>query len=292
MSRRTRLFVALIAVIGVLLVAAFSVAGCGPISARLNSMKIKGDWYQSTTGLKWTFTSDGKLVGPVGVGSSTPTTIPYKVVAGNKIEFSNGAKSWTVDIKKLTRQELVTHDPTSNQDGQFFRDLSKTDYAQTRSQVAAGALAAIKRFPGIEPKAKIVWVSTPPSGDIPAWPLWPTSSLARYKSFWDWNNVQPAGYDVQTSGSGLNASYGIVFRRSIPATDQLDTAYKTSGLIVEPGGPLIDVGYTKAMAQYPAGTFVYMNETLLYSLGDGYVLGLRNGPSEQYGFIPYTYKKR
>lgn len=253
--------------------------------------QLKGVWYQSSTGLKYDFTSPTQLVIPI-TQPNGGNTIGYKIVDDNKLAFTQNGATQVLEIKKLDGDQLVTHDPASGQDKAYFRDLGRTDFAQNRAKIAAGALAAIKRFPTIVPQAKIVWTVVPPSGNMPAWPLWSTSTMDVYRKAWSWSDVKAADASVDTSGSGSSTGYAVVFKRTVPTAETL-TASSQGGRIVEPGGPFIDVGYSASMAKYPAGTFVYLSSGIMvYSLGGGYALGVRVGPSESVGFVPYTYRQR
>jgi hypothetical protein len=266
-------------------------AGCaGQTAAPATYARLKGAWYQSATGLKYDFASPTLLVLP-SMQPNGGNTIKYEILAGNKIALTQNGATKVEVIERLDEQVLVTRDPANGKAETYFRDLGKTAFAQTRAKIAAGALTALKRFPTIGPRSKIVWTTAPPSGSVSPWPSWPTSSIARYRTAWDWSTVKRSSSDVKVSGSGVNAGYAVVFERSVPTAKDLATYSARTGLIADPGGPLIEVGYSAATAKYPAGTFVYVRGGLIYSLGDGYALGVLIGPTEARAFAPYTYHR-
>jgi len=250
--------------------------------------RLKGVWYESTEGLKYDFASETQIVLP-SAQSNGSNTVQYSILDNSRLSLTYDGGTQILEIKRLDGQELVTHNPTTGADKTYFRDFNKTALAQARAKMANGALAALKRFPTIDPRPEIVWTVAPPSGNVPPWPTWPTSTIERYKTAWDWNDVRRSQSDVKISGSGADAGYGVAFQRSVPTTDELAAYYARTGQVVDPGGPLIDVGYSASKAKYPAGTFIYVKGGMLYSLGDGYALGLRIGQTEDRAFAPYTY---
>jgi hypothetical protein len=275
----------------VLVLALVAAAGCTQSASEKTYSKLKGVWYQSVTGSKYDFASETQLVLP-DVQANGGNTIDYKILDGTKIALTQNGVTQVSEIKTLDEQTLVTHNPATGEDRTFFRDLKNTDFAKAREKLIAGALAALKRFPTIDPVAKIVWTVTPPSGNIPAWPLWPTSSIARFKTAWSWTDFGRSSDEITSSGTGADAGYAITFTRSVPTTEQLDAYFAKSGKVVGPGGPLIDVGYSSTVATYPAGTFVYRNDSMIYSLGGGYAIGVKIGETAVQGFSPYTYRNQ
>jgi hypothetical protein len=115
--------------------------------------------------------------------------------------------------------------------------------------------------------------------------------MARYKTAWNWSDIRRASSDLKSSGSGANAGYAVICERSVPTTEEISAYYSKTKQVVEPGGPMIEVGYSTSMTKYPAGTFVYVKGGMLYSLGGGYALGVRHGVTEDQGFMPYTYRR-
>ncbi len=276
----------------VLVLVLLAAAGCTQSASDVTYSKLKGVWYESSSGLQYDFASRTQLVLPE-VQANGGNTIKYEILDGTKIALAQDGATQVSEIKTLDEQTLVTHNPTTGANKTFFRDLKKTDFAKAQEKMVAGALAALKRFPTIEPKQKIVWTTVPPSGgDIPPWPLWPTSSIARYKTAWNWIDFTRASNEITSSGTGADAGYAITFERSVPTTEQLDAYYAKTGIVVGPGGPLIDVGYSSTVATYPAGTFVYQGDIMIYSLGEGYALGVRIGATKAQGFTPYTYRNQ
>lgn len=268
---------------------AVSTTGCSSLNSKMTYSGLKGVWYLTSTGGRYDFVSETRLVMP-SVQKDGGNAIAYGILPGNKLELNIGGATQVVDIKKLDANQLVVGDFSGGADRTYVRNLNDTAWFKERAKIADGALSALKRFGQISPSPKIVWIVDPPSGDIQPWPLWSTSSLARYRDAWNWDNIKRSSSDVKSQGSGDSAGYSVSFRRAVPTTQDVAAYLVKTGQTVEAGGPFVDVGYSLSKAKYPAGAFLYVGGGLLYSLGDGYAMKLKIGPGEAQGFTPYTYR--
>lgn len=268
-------------------VACLGMTGCSP--EKRTAAKLHGTWYENLTGQPYDFVSDSQLVLPE-VLSNGSNAESYSVIGSDKLSLTQGDLIHVIDITKLTNQELETHDAAADTTNRYFRNLDDTAWAKNRTAIADGALPALKRFPNIAPKPDIMWLSAEPTDTADVWTKWPTSSMQRYAKAWDWAGItRNSAVSLITSGTSDTEGFALDFNRVVPTTQKLSAYESATGQHVIAGSPHIAVGYSDSMKQYPAGTFLYLNSQLLYSLGGGYAIHVYVGPTEADGFAPGTH---
>lgn len=270
-----------------LLVVCVSTTACS--AEKRTAAKLHGTWYEDLTGQPYQFISDTQLVLPTALSNGS-NAVTYSVIGSDKISLTQGELIHVIDITTLNKTELDTHDAVATTNQRYFRNLEDTTWAKNRATVANGALPALRRFPSISPKPDIVWVSAEPTDTADVWKRWPTSSIQRYAKAWDWTGIsRNNAAALVTSGTADTEGYAIDFNRSLPTTEQISAYESATGQRVDAGSPHIAVGYSDSMKQYPEGSFIYLNGQLLYSLGEGYAINVRVGPTEADGFAPGTH---
>lgn len=282
-SKRLGILLSLLLVLAVCLIT----AGCSP--AKRTADKLHGLWYEDQTGQPYEFISDTQLVLPSAMSNGS-NAVNYSIIGSDRISLSESDVVHIISISKLTKTELDTHDPVAASTTRYFRDIEDTAWAKSRAAVADGALPAIKSFPTITPKADIVWLSAEPTDTADVWKKWPTSSIQRYAKAWSWSDIQRnTASSLVTSGTTGAEAFAIDFNRTVPTQQQISAYESSTGQPVSAGSPHIAVGYSSTFSQYPAGSFLYLNSSLLYSLGNGYAISVNAGPTEQDGFSPGTH---
>lgn len=260
--------------------------GCSP--AKRTASQLHGVWYEDKTGAPYDFISDTQLVLPTPLSNGS-NAVAYSVIDGDKISMTQSDVIHVINITKLDDTELDTHDPASATDNKYFRNVEDTAWGKNRAVIANDALIAIKNFPNLTPKPQIVWASAEPTNSADVWKKWPTSSMARYAKAWSWSDItRNEAVSLVTSGTTGAQGFAVDFNRTVPTQQQL-ASFETSDSKVSAGSQYIAVGYSDSMSQYPAGTFIYLNSNLLYSLGAGFAINVQVGPTLADGFAPGTH---
>jgi hypothetical protein len=277
----------LLLVVAIALFACLALAGCS--AEKQTAAKLHGVWYEDQTGQEYDFISDTQLVLPSPLSNGS-NAVSYQIVDGDKISMSQSDVVHVIDITKLDDNELDTHDPAAASDQKYFRSLDDTTWAKNRASIVGNALAALKNFPNITPQSDIVWASSKPTDKADVWVNWPTSSIARYARAWSWSDItRNTAVSLVSSGTTGSEGYAVDFNRTVPTAQQLSAYQSQTGQTVLAGSPHIAVGYSSQMTSYSAGTFVYLNSELLYSLGGGFMINVHVGPTEADGFSPSTH---
>jgi len=282
-SRRLRIVLAL----SLLVVTCLAATACSP--AKRTAEKLHGVWYEDQTGQTYDFISDTQLVLPTTLSNGS-NAVNYSVIGSDRISLQQADVVHVISITKLDKNELDTNDPVAASTNKYFRNLEETTWAKNRQAIANGALPALKAFPTITPKPNIVWLSNEPTDSADMWTKWPTSSMARYAKAWTWGDIaRNSTASLVTSGTTGSQAFAVDFNRTIPTQQQLDAYQSSTGEKVTAGLAHIAVGYSSDFANYPAGTFIYINSRLLYSLGSGYAISVDVGPTAADGFQPGTH---
>jgi hypothetical protein len=256
----------------------------------MTASRLHGTWYEDVTGQPYEFISDTQLVLPVA-DSTGSNAVTYSVIGTDKLSMTQGQLIHVIDITKLDGTELDTRDAAASTTNRYFRKLEDTAWAKNRASAEAGALPALKNFPNIVPQAKITWLSAEPTSSADVWKNYPTSSIQRYAKAWDWAGItRNEAASLVASGAAGSEGFAIDFVRVVPSAQQLSTYTGSTGQSAIAGSPYIAVGYAGSMKQYPAGSFVYLNSRLLYSLGGGFAIDVQAGPTAADGFVPGTHQ--
>ena len=248
------------------------------------SDRLSGTWYESRTGAPYRFLSSSMLVVPhaqAGGGNA----VEYKVVDGNQLDIITDGSHRVSIIKSITPQTLTLADPLSGVEQPFYRTATKTRFVHA---LEASAAAALSDFGATTPNPHIVWLAPKPTAKTADWTGWDANSIAAYGTAWDWRGTTRDATPVLVSGIGDASGFSFGFARHAPTTQQLAALEGDTGIVCVPGASHIDVGYSEAAAKYPAGTMVYLPSGLIYSLGNGFAVGVR--PDElNKGFVPLTH---
>ena len=246
--------------------------------------ELRGVWYEDSSGARYEFMAGGDLILPrkrLGGGN----TATYSVVPDKRLRVDNAGVVAVDTITRLDDQQLVLTSPSDGTTRTFFRDYAKTTVGKERTIRIDGGLAALKRFPSINPLPKIVWLQKAPKSSESTWTKWPTDSIARYKQAWDWSGIHWDGAPGGWSGTGDETVFSVDFPRPVPGKSG-----KGMTATMSPGLARIAVAYSASWKTYPAGTYVYTSRGMLYSLGDGYMMGVGIGKTQAEGFFPFTRK--
>ena len=284
-DRRTS-WIFTLAVLAVMATVALSLSGCllRPKAADVSN-ELSGTWYESRTGAPYRFLSSSMLVVPhsqAGGGNA----VEYKILDGDQLDFiTNGSHRISI-IKSITPQALILADPLSGAEEPFCRDATKTLFVRS---MEASAKAAISDYATTTPDSSIVWLAPKPTGQDSEWTSWDPTSMATYGTIWDWGGIARDATPILVSGIGDASGYSFGFTRKVPTTKQIAALDGDTGITGLPGYSHIDVGYSEAAAQYPAGTMVYLPSGLIYSLGDGFAIGVTLDRINK-GFLPLTHR--
>jgi hypothetical protein len=262
-----------------------SAVGCASTEQRTLEA-LRGAWYDDGTGLKYEFVSDAELVVPE-TQPDGGNTVKYSIVSGDNLRIENAGVVRIAKITELTDEKLVLAASAANEAGVYYREWAKTTVGKKQTQLIEGALEAAGRFAATRPMGGIVWISTRPSGKGSGWTTWPTTTIGRYRTAWDWTSLTAAEGSVDASGTGEKAVYTVSLVRTPPTQEELDAKGGKSG-VLKTGGPRLPVGFSAAFKKQPAGTLFYTERGMLYSLGEGYAIGVRIGLTQEEGFWPMT----
>ncbi len=250
--------------------------------AASTSSPLLGTWYESRTGAPYRFVSASMLVVPhtqTGGGNA----VEYRILDGDKLDIIADGSHRVSIIKSANSQGFVLEDPLSGKDQPFLRDSTKTAFVHS---MEASAQLAISNFETTTPDPTIVWLAPRPKDA--EWPDWNAGSIAAYGVTWDWGGIVRDGTPIRVSGVGDASGYSFTFSRRVPTAKQLAAVDGDTGIATTPGSAKIDVGYSAAAVRYPAGTMVYLPSGLVYSLGDGFAMGVALDKENQ-SFLPLTH---
>jgi hypothetical protein len=278
--RSAKLLCSLLAL--VLLLAA---AGCASTEQRTLE-SLRGAWYDDATGLKYEFVSDAELVVPE-TQPDGGNTVKYSIVSGDNLRIENAGVVRIAKITELTDEKLILAASAANEAGVYYREWANTTVGRKQARLIDGAMEAAGRFPKIRPLGGIVWTSARPSGKGSGWTTWPTTTMGRYRTGWDWTSLTATETSIDASGTGDAAVYTVSLGRTPPTQEELDAKGEKPG-VLKTGGPHLPVGYSPSFKKQPAGTLFYTERGMLYSLGEGYAIGVRIGLTQAEGFWPMT----
>jgi hypothetical protein len=266
--------------------ALLAAASCSrPLAQSSDTSKLLGAWYDNTTGDEYKFISDSMLVVPhVQTGGGNAVT--YRIVDGDKLDILSGGSHHVSVIESVTAERLELADPVNGAKQYFYRNITRTQHLKS---VEASARVAVSEFGTVTPDPTIVWVGKKPTGKGTEWVDWAPTSLSTYGGVWDWSTLKRDKAPALTSGDGDSMGFSFSFARKVPTAKEMKALYDDTGIEATAGAGRIDVGYSASKAKYPAGTMVYYPGGLIYSLGDGYAIGVdidRKGES----FVPRTHK--
>ncbi|MEI8083129.1 MAG: hypothetical protein WCI74_14930 [Actinomycetes bacterium] len=272
----------IIAAAALLLAGSAFAAGCMRPKAASNSSSLLGTWYEGRTGAPYRFVSATMLVVPhtqTGGGNA----VEYRILDGDKLDIIADGSHRVSIIKSASSQAFVLEDPLSGKDQPFLRDPTKTAFVHS---MEASAQLAISNFGTTTPDPTIVWLAPQPKDA--GWPDWNPASIAAYGMAWDWGGVARDGTPIRISGVGDASGYSFTFNRRVPTAERLAAIDGDTGIPTTRGSAKIDVGYSAAAIRYPAGTMVYLPSGLIYSLGDGFAIGVALDKENQ-SFLPLTH---
>jgi hypothetical protein len=205
---------------------------------------------------------------------------------GNMLDVDSGSSHKVSRIERVTTDTLTLSDPISGRIQRLYRDISRTQHVRSTQ---TSALAAVSDFATLTPEPAIVWVATKPSGKGSEWTDWAPTTLSAYGTAWDWTALKRDGTAVLTSGGGDTMGYSFSFARKVPTTQQLKALQEDTSIEATAGFQHIDVGYSASKAKYPAGELVYLPGGLIYSLGDGFAIGVTIDRKTE-SFVPRTHR--
>jgi hypothetical protein len=273
---RTRFLAALLAVVVVT-----TLAGCSKPPTTAD--KLLGSWYESRSGSQYRFVSDGVLVVPDAQPGSG-NAVSYSLLGNDRLDVRASGSHRVSLIQTLTTQTLILADPLSGCTEPFFRDPGKTVYA---SRLWNDALRHASTVPSLTAASDVVWVAKKPAT---AWARdWATDTFDIYATAWDWSGLKRAKAAVKTAGGGDTLAFSFTLQRKIPSVSALASAAADPSTEPTAGERYIDVGYSASKADYPAGTLVYLQGGMIYSLGDGYAIAVGLDRKAK-GFYPITHR--
>ena len=269
-----------------ILMAVVALAGCSRAQAQSSpSAKLLGTWYDSVSGGEYRFVSDSILVVPhaqAGGGNA----VSYRILDGDKLDIVAGSSHHVSFIESVTADALTLADPITGWRQHLYRSVSRTQHIKS---VEASALAAVSEFATVTPDPTIVWVAKKPTGKGSEWTDWAPTTLSAYGTAWEWTGLKPDKVPVGTSGGGDAMGYSVSFTRKVPTTKALQDLLADTSIEATAGLDHIDVGYSASKAKYAAGTLVYLPGGLIYSLGDGFAIGVALDRKAE-SFVPRTHK--
>jgi hypothetical protein len=280
-------------------IAALSLAallpGCGGATAQAapKPASLIGTWFDDLNGTQYRFVSDSIVVVPrelPGGGNA----LTYSRIGDDRLDILYGTVHRVSMIDTLTADSLVLADPLSDEHQLLRSDAGTTTFA---SQLATTAVEHANALTDVKAVPDITWVTEMPADQDPDWTSWSVSTLDAYALEWDWSAVKKAkGAPIVATGGGPNIAFAFTLERKVPTAEELMAARATlpaavANTSVEPtaGLKFIDVGYSAAKADYAAGTLVYINGGLIYSLGDGYAIPVALDYATS-SFVPVTHK--
>lgn len=274
-------------VFGLLCVATalLAIAGCvRPQAQSSPASKLLGTWYDSRTGDEYKFISDSMLVVPhVQPGGGNAVT--YRILDGDKLDILSSGSHHVSVIDRVTADRLTLADPITASKQYFYRSMSRTQYIKS---IEASALAAASQLGTIGAYPSIVWVAKEPKGKGAEWVDWSPTTMTGYGTAWNWSTLKRDKKPALTWGAGPTMGYSFSFTRKVPTPKQLKAFQKDTSIEATAGLSHIDVGYSASKAQYPAGTLVYLPGGLIYSLGDGFAIGVALDRKAE-SFVPLTH---
>lgn len=248
------------------------------------SSAILGTWHDSRTGAPYRFLPDGVLVVPTPQPGSG-NAVSFKLLGDGSLDVTAGGTHRVSLISTLTAGELVLTDPVTGRSQPLVRDPAKTAYA---SNLARSAIAHLGDAEVSSADTTITWVARRPSGKDSDWTDWSTTTIDTYFQSWDWTGLKRTVDAVRVAGTGQAKGYSFTLRRTVPSEATLTATWTNDSIEPTAGLPLIDVGYSSAKAEYPAGALVYLPGGLIYSLGDGYAIAVGRDQKAK-AFVPLTH---
>jgi len=266
-------------------IALLMLGGCSHPQAQSSaSSRLLGAWYDNKSGDEYKFISSSMLAVPHPQPGSG-NVVPYRILDGDKLDIVSSGSHHVSIIQSITADRLTLADPLSNAPQYFYRNMARTEHIKS---VEASALAAASHFATTGVYPSIVWVAPKPTGKGSEWADWSPTSLTTYNTAWDWSTLKRDKTLALTFGAGPTMGYAFSFTRKVPTPQQLAAVYKNTSIEATAGLPHIDVGYSAAKAQYPAGTLVYLPGGLICSLGDGFAIGVALDRKAE-SFVPLTH---
>jgi hypothetical protein len=268
-----------------LALALLALGGCAFGKPKVSpSSAILGTWHDSRTGAQYRFLPDGVLVVPSpqpGEGNA----VAFKLLGDGSLDVSTGGTHRVSLISTLTAGELVLIDPVTGRAQPLLRDPAKTAYA---SSLGRSAIAHLGDAQLMSADTTITWVARRPSGKGSEWTNWETSTIDTYIQSWDWTGLKRAAAPISVAGSGPLMGYSFPVLRTVSSDETLAATWTNDSTEATAGLPIIDVGYSPAKADYPAGALVYLPAGLIYSLGDGYAIAVGRDDKAS-AFVPLTH---
>ncbi len=248
------------------------------------SSAILGTWYDSRSGAQYRFLPDGVLVVPTPQAGSG-NAVAFKLLGDGGLDVTTGDTHRVSLISTLTAGELVLTDPVTGRAQPLLRDPGATAYASSLARTAIVHLGDAALYSA---DTTITWVANRPSGKGSEWTNWPTSTMDVYLQSWDWAGLKRTADPITSAGNGDTMGYSFTLRRTVPSEATLTATWTDESIEPTAGLPLIDVGYSAAKAEYPAGALVYLPGGMIYSLGDGYAIPVGRDPKAE-TFVPLTH---
>jgi hypothetical protein len=263
-----------------------ALAGCARAQAQSSdSGSLRGTWFESQNGGEYQFIGDSVLVLPK-TQATGGNAVTYRLLDGDKLDVTSGESHFVSRITSLTADTLLLTDPVTGTRQRFYRNLSRTAHVRSLEATAA---SKVSRFATMTTEPTIIWAADKPTGKGTQWTSWSPKTLAVYGRAWDWTALKRDRTPMKSSGVGATRGYSFSFDRKMPTAEKILAFNEDSSVEATMGLQHIDVGFSAAKAQYPAGTMVYLPTGLIYSLGDGYAIAVgldRKGQS----FVPVTRK--
>jgi hypothetical protein len=248
------------------------------------SGELLGTWYDSESGDEYKFISDSVLVVP-HTQSGGGNAVSYRILDDNKLDIVSEGSHHVSIIQGVTADRLILADPIDGVQQYFYRSISRTRHIKS---IEASARVAVSDFGTVTPEPEIIWVAKKPTGKGTEWVDWSPTTLSTYGIVWDWSKLKRDKTPALTSGGGDKMGFSFKFSRKVPSAKEIKAFYTDTSLEATAGLRHIDVGYSASKAKYPAGTMVYLNGGMIYSLGDGFAIAVGVDPKGE-SFVPLTH---
>jgi len=276
-----RILVAILALLAVGLL-----GGCARAQAQSTTPdRLLGTWFDSASGGEYRFMHGSLLVVPHALaGGGNAAT--YRIIDGDQLDIVTANTHRVSVIESITADKLTLEDPITGSEQLFFKNAGSTAFARS---LEASAQAAVSDFATTSVDPDIVWVASKPSTRTAEWLGWDPTTLNTYGAAWHWSGLKRDKTPTRTSGGGGGMGYSFGFVRKVPSPKDLAKLKADTSLDASAGLEHIDVGYSASKAQYPAGTLVYLPGGMIYTLGNGFAVGIAMDKKTQ-TFVPLTHR--
>jgi hypothetical protein len=247
--------------------------------------KLAGSWFDNATGAQYNFVSDSMVVVPTAQPGNG-NAVEYRLLGDRQLDIVTGKTHRVSTIDSLDGEKLVLADPLSGVLQPLLRDAGATRFA---SELQSAAIDHLGEAGSLSAAPDIEWADAKPTGADSEWTEWSPATIDTYIASWDWTGIKRTKTPVVTSGGGATMGYSFTLKRTVSSETSLTETWTDPSIEATAGLPLIDVGFSAARADYPAGTLVYQKGGLLYFLGDGFAIPVARDEDTE-NFVPVTHR--